>query len=73
MSSQELSGRPHGRAAIEERAELHGLRDQAERTAAEAAETLAELADRLALVGRPGVLVRRLAADARDTASPRVP
>lgn len=68
MSGQEPSGRPHGPAAFEEQAELLGLRDQAGRTASEAAQTLAELADRLDLARQPGLLARRLATDARHTA-----
>jgi hypothetical protein len=68
MSRQEPSGQPHGPAAFEEQAELLGLRDQAGRTAAEAAQTLTELADRLDLARQPGLLARRLATDARHAA-----
>jgi hypothetical protein len=55
-------------AVKEEEAQLNDLRDQADRTAAEAARTLAELTGRLAAAGRPGEAARRLAADARVTA-----
>lgn len=55
-------------AVKEEEAQLNHLRDQAERTAAEAARTLEELTGRLAAVGRPGEAARRLASDARATA-----
>lgn len=68
MSGQEPDGRAHGAAAFEERAELLDLRDQAERTATEAALTLTELVDRLDLARQPGILARRLVADARHTA-----
>jgi hypothetical protein len=64
-----LSGWPHDAAAFEERAELLGLREQADRTAVEAAQTLTELAGRLALAGQPGVVGRQLAADARNAAA----
>jgi hypothetical protein len=43
-------------------------RDEADRTAAEAAHTLAELNRRLTAVRRPREAARRLAADARVTA-----
>lgn len=55
-------------AVKEEEAQLNHLRDQADRTAAEAARTLEELTGRLAAVGRPGEAARRLATDARVTA-----
>jgi hypothetical protein len=69
VSRQELSRRPRGAAALEERAELLGLREQAGRTAAEAAQTLTELAGRLALAGQPGAAGRRLAVCARNAAA----
>jgi hypothetical protein len=69
MSKQDPSGRPHGAAALEERAELLNLRGQADRTAAEAALTLTELIDRLDVARQPGILARRLAADARHAAA----
>ncbi len=59
---------PRTAAVKEEEAQLNDLRDQADRSAAEAARTLAELTGRLAAVGRPGDAARRLAADARVTA-----
>jgi hypothetical protein len=69
VSGPELSGRPHGVAAFEEQAELADLRDQAARTAAEAAQTITELAGRLDLARQPRLLARRLATDARHTAA----
>jgi hypothetical protein len=57
-----------GAAALEEQAELRILRDEADRSAAEAARTLAELTGRLAVVGHPGKVARRMAAGARVTA-----
>ncbi len=63
-----MSVRRHG-AALEEQAELHQLRDQADQTAAEAARTLEELTGRLAAMGHPGAMARRLAADARAAAA----
>ena len=68
MSRQDPGGRPHGAAALEERAELLNLRGQADHTAAEAALTLTQLLDRLDVARQPGILARRLAADARYTA-----
>lgn len=68
MSRQEPDGQAQGAAAFEELAELLDLRDQAERTATEAALTLTELVDRLDLARQPGILVKRLVTDARHTA-----
>lgn len=51
----------------EEQAQLNTLRDQADRSAAEAAHTLAELTSRLS-AGHPKAVARRLAEDARVTA-----
>jgi hypothetical protein len=56
-------------ATVEEQAQLKDLRDQADRTTAEAARTLAELSARLANAGDPGAMVRRLMADARGAAA----
>jgi hypothetical protein len=53
-------------AEFEEQAQLKELRDQADQTAAEAAQTLAELGERLADAARPGGLARRLAAAGRS-------
>jgi thioredoxin-like negative regulator of GroEL len=58
----------HGASSVEEQAALEALRAQADRTGEEAAQTLAELAGRLADAGNPRNLVRRLAADARRNA-----
>jgi thioredoxin-like negative regulator of GroEL len=55
----------HGAASVEEQATLEALRAQADKTGEEAAQTLAELAGRLADAGNPRHLARRLAADAR--------
>ena len=57
----------HTAADREEDAELNDLRDQAERAAAEAARTLAELTSRLS-AGHPKAVARRLAGHARVTA-----
>jgi hypothetical protein len=54
-----------GPASVEEQATLEALRAQADKTGEEAAQTLAELAGRLADAGNPRNLARRLAADAR--------
>lgn len=59
---------PHGAAAREERAELISLRDEADRSVAEVARTLAELTGRVASVRHPGNTARRLAAQVRVTA-----
>lgn len=53
-------------ATVEEQAQLRELSDQADRTTAEAARTLAELSARFANAQDPGAMVRRLAADARS-------
>jgi hypothetical protein len=58
----------HGATSVEEQAALEALRARADRTGKEAAQTLAELAGRLADAGNPRNLVRRLAADARRNA-----
>jgi hypothetical protein len=58
-----------GAASTEEQAALEALRAQADRTGEEAAQTLAELAGRLADAGNPRNLARRLAADARRNAA----
>lgn len=63
-----MSVRHASAATVEEQAELRELRDQADRTTAEAARTLAELAARLASAREPGVMARRLAAGARGAA-----
>ena len=55
-------------AEVEEEAELNELRDQADRAAAEVAQTLAELTNRIAVELRPGEVARRLTARARVTA-----
>ena len=55
-------------AEREEQAELNLLRDQAERTAGEAAQTLAELTRRITVARRPGTAARRLTADALASA-----
>jgi hypothetical protein len=55
-------------AAREEAAELNELRDQADRAAAELAQTLGELTRRISVVRRPGQAARRLTADARVSA-----
>jgi hypothetical protein len=62
------ASRPRG-AALEERAELLSLREQADRAAAEVAQTLTELTGRLALAARPGAAARRLAVAAGDAAA----
>jgi len=54
-----------GAANVEEQATLEALRAQADKTGEEAAQTLAELAGRLAYAGNPRNLARRLATDAR--------
>lgn len=59
---------PHSRAVLEEQLELRVLRDEADRSTAEAARTLAELTERLVAAGHPKVMARRLAASARVTA-----
>lgn len=56
-----------GAAAFEENAELEELRDRADETGREAAQTLAELTGRLADARDPKVVTRRLAARARHT------
>ncbi|HET9080279.1 MAG TPA: hypothetical protein VFO01_07155 [Trebonia sp.] len=56
----------HG-AAYEEQAELKNLRDEADRSTAEAARTLAELTGRLAAASHPKTVARRLAVSARVT------
>jgi hypothetical protein len=53
-----------GAANAEERATLEALRAQADKTGKEAAQTLAELAGRVADTGNPRKLGKRLAADA---------
>jgi hypothetical protein len=58
----------HGAATAGEQARIEELRAQVDRTGEEAAQTLAELAERLADAGNPRNLVRRLAADARHNA-----
>lgn len=58
-----------GAAAFKERAELAELRDRADRTGQEAAQTLAELAARLADARDPRAMARRLAAKARHAAT----
>lgn len=58
----------HGAANAEEQATLEALRAQADKTGEEAAQTLAELAGRLADAGNPRNLARRLAADTRRNA-----
>jgi hypothetical protein len=58
-----------GAASTEEQATLEALRAQADKTGEEAAQTLAELAGRLADAGNPRNLARRLAADARRNAA----
>lgn len=55
-------------SALEEQAELDALRGRADRAAAAAGQTLAELTGRLAQARRPAALARRQAADARDRA-----
>jgi hypothetical protein len=55
--------------STEEQATLEALRAQADKTGEEAAQTLAELAGRLADAGNPRNLARRLAADARRNAA----
>jgi hypothetical protein len=60
---------PRGGAALEERAEVLSLREEADRAAAEVAQTLTELTGRLALAARPGAAGPRLAAAARDAAA----
>jgi len=58
-----------GSAAALEEEELRQLRDQADRTTAEAARTLAELTARFAAAREPGALARRLAVRTRDVAA----
>jgi hypothetical protein len=55
-------------AEREEEAELNDLRDQADRSTAEAAQILAELTRRITVVRRPGQAARRLTADVRVAA-----
>jgi hypothetical protein len=55
-------------AEREEQAELIMLREQADRTADEVAQTLAELTRRIDVVRRAGEAARRIRADARGTA-----
>jgi hypothetical protein len=55
-------------AEREEEAELNDLRDQADRSTAEAAQILAEMTRRITVVRRPGQAARRLTADARVAA-----
>ena len=55
-------------AEFEEQAELKELREQADQTAAEAAQTLAELGARLTDAAQPGAMARRLAAAGRGAA-----
>ena len=55
-------------AEFEEQAQLKELRDQADRTAADAAQTLAELGARLADAAQPGAVAWRLAAIGRGAA-----
>ena len=55
--------------ALEEDTELRELRDQADRTTAEAARTLAELTARLAAARDPSAMARRLTARTRDVAT----
>lgn len=57
----------HG-AAAEERAELQALRDAANETAHEAAQTLGALADKVAGAAKPGQLVRTRVTAARRRA-----
>lgn len=52
----------------EEETELNYLRDVADRSGADAAQTLAELARRVSVARRPWAAARRMAADARVTA-----
>jgi hypothetical protein len=49
-------------AEREEEAELNDLRDQADRSTAEAAQILAEMTRRITVVRRPGQAARRLTA-----------
>jgi hypothetical protein len=55
-------------AEREEERELNSLRDQAGRSTADAAQTLAELTRRLKSAGHPQAAARQLAANARVTA-----
>jgi hypothetical protein len=55
-------------AEREEEAELNYLRDQADRSTAEAAQILAELTRRVNVARRPGKAASRLATDARVAA-----
>jgi hypothetical protein len=55
-------------AEFEEQAQLKELRDQADRTAADAAQTLAELGARLVDAAQPGAMARRLAMIGRGAA-----
>jgi hypothetical protein len=52
-------------ADVEEQATLEALRAQADKTAEEASQTLAELAGRLADASRPRTVARRLVANAQ--------
>ena len=56
---------PSTAADREERMELDELRERADQTAREAAQTLGELAERLTDAGNPRVLARRASANAR--------
>jgi hypothetical protein len=56
---------PSTAAGREERMELDELRERADQTAREAAQTLGELAERLTDAGDPRVLARRASANAR--------
>jgi hypothetical protein len=56
-------------AEFEEQAQLEELRDRADRTAAEAARTLAELGARMADAAQPGAMARRLAVVGRGAAA----
>lgn len=59
------TARPSTAADREERTELGELRERADQTAREAAQTLGELAERLTDAGNPRVLARRASANAR--------
>jgi hypothetical protein len=61
----EASTPGHSAASLEERAMLEALRARADRTGQEAAQTLAELAGRLAEARDPQAISRALAAQAR--------
>lgn len=56
-------------AALEEDTEIRELRDRADRTTADAAQTLAELTARVAAARDPGAIARRLTARGRDAAA----